>query len=183
MDLARAVFSSERVLQPRPAHRARWWIAAGTGVALLAMSWGVWRNWEDDHWNDQAIAAQFLYLNVQRQNDDVHLVLHYSFTNTTDASYRLPSSQFGILMQRVPAGDLEEVNSVVWKPITIPAGKTVRAEFDVTLAPFEDPASLDGLHDNLDVGATAGHVLERMRGLVFRDFGQRYSIELPRGWQ
>jgi len=184
MDSGRSVSLSERLAQPAPSHRTRWWIAAATGVTLLAVSWGMWRNWQEEHWNDRAIAAQFLDLSVQRQNDhNVHLLLDYSLTNTTHGSYQLASSKFGVLLRRDPAGDFEEVDSVVWKPVTIPAGKTVKAEFDVSLLPIEDPARMDGIHDNLDVQAVAGHELNGIRGLVFRDFGERYSIDLPRGWQ
>jgi hypothetical protein len=163
-------------------------MAVVTGVALGAVGWAAWRQWEDGRWDNRAIAAQFRDVTVQRQNEkDVHLLLHYALTNATHRSYRLAGPPLGVLMQRVrpgdlKEGDLKEMDSVIWDPIAIPAGKTVNAEFDVTLLSVENLISPEAIHSEKDLQAFAGHELSRMDGLVFFDYGNRYWIDLPKGW-
>lgn len=162
---------------------------ASAAVLVLA-GWMAWRNWEDGRWNDRAIAAQCTGFIVQRQNQrDVHLVLHYNLTNATQKTYRLAAPPLGVIMQRVPEGDLQALDLAVWDPIAIPAGKTVAAVFDVPLAgvkdvdnPEENPDTSDETLSDQALQAFANRQLSRIRGLVFYDYGRRYSIDLPKGW-
>ena len=182
MPMNRSTHSSA---DPRPPHNARWWIVAAASLALLvAVGWSVWRHEQDYRWDTRAIAAEFRDVTIQRQNEkDVHLLLHYALTNSTRHSYRLASPPLGVLMLRPPEGELREMDSVIWDSIVIPAGKTAIAEFDVTLQTVQDLARPEEIHSAQDLQAFAGHELSGMRGLVFWDYGNRYWIELPRGWQ
>jgi hypothetical protein len=177
--------SSPSSLDPDPPRRSRWWIAAAAGLVLLAaIGWSVWRSRQDYRWNTAAIAAQFRDVTVQRQNEkDVHLLLHYALTNSTHRTYRLASPPLGVLMQRRSEGDLKEMDSAVWDSLVIPAGKTVIAEFDVAVEAVQDLGSPEEIHSEQDLQAFAGRQLSSTRGLVFWDYGHRYWIELPRGWQ
>lgn len=167
---------------PRTPH-SRWWIVAAA-VALAVVGYAAWRGWQDTRWDNQAIAARFRDVTVQRLNEkDVHLLLHYALTNSTRKSYRLAAPPLGVLMKRRPDGGLEEIDSVVWDAIAIPAGKTVTAEFDVALQSAQDLPNPEVLHGSKDLQAFAGRELNGIRGLVFWDYGHRYWIELPRGWQ
>ncbi|MFP5230079.1 MAG: hypothetical protein ACLGXA_20875 [Acidobacteriota bacterium] len=158
-------------------------MAVAATVALTVAGWMAWRHWEDGRWDNQAIAAQFKDFTVQRQNErDVHLLLRYRLTNATRTPYQLAPPQHGVLMRRVPEGDLEEIDSVVWEPIVIPAGKTADAEFDVTLPSAQDAAGTTPAPDDQDLKDFANHELAHMQGLVFFDYGKRYWIDLPKGW-
>jgi ABC-type nickel/cobalt efflux system permease component RcnA len=176
---------SQSAAEPDQPRRSRWWIAAAAALVLLAIAgWSIWRHEQDYRWDTQAIAAQFRDVTVQRQDEkDVHLLLHYALTNSTHHNYRLASPPLGVLMQRRPEGALKEMDSVIWDSIVIPAGKTVIAEFDVSLQAVQDLASPEEIHSAHDLQAFAGHELSGIRGLVFWDYGNRYWIELPRGWQ
>jgi hypothetical protein len=165
------------------ASRRKWWMFLATLVALAAVGWGAWRRWEDGRWNSQAIAARFTEVTVQRLNEkDVHLLLRYSLTNSTRADYRLASPPLGVLMERAADGGLEEIDSVLWEPIAVPAGKTVNAEFDLTVHSVEDLTTPEAIHSEQDLKAFANRELSRLQGLVFFDYGKRYWIDLPKGW-
>lgn len=172
-------------VQRRGPRRITKWMTVATAAVLCLVGWAAWRHWEDGRWDNQAIAARFIDLTVQRQNEnnDVHVLLHYALTNATHAAYQLAPPKLGVLMRRVPTGDLEEMDSVVWEPVAIPAGKTVNAEFDVTLPADQDQLSAKVTQTDEDLKVFAGHELDRMRGLVFWDYGKRYWIDLPRGWR
>ena len=142
-------------------------MAVVTGVALAAVGWAAWRQWEDGRWDNRAIAAQFRDVTVQRQNEkDVHLLLHYALTNATHRSYRLAGPPLGVLMQRVrqgelKEGELKEMDSVIWDPIAIPAGKTVNAEFDVTLLSVENLTNPEAIHSVQKSGSCSGPMTPR----------------------
>lgn len=184
MNSVREELKAEKGGQGGASRRMKGWMAVATVVLLSVVGWAAWRYWQDGPWNNRAISAEFRDMIVQRQNDkDVHLLLHYKLRNATHKDYRLASPQLGVLMWRAAEGEMQEIDSVVWEPVAIPAGKTVEAEFDVTLASAEDWTREDSNHSDGELKELADQELSRMEGLVFFDYGKRYWIDLPRGWR
>jgi len=176
--------AAERTGHP---HKRVWLALFAVAVLAVALFASRSRWWPQPAWDANAIAAHFVDVTVEKGERDVHVVFHYALTNSTGQVYRMPPPSVGVLMAHMPEGGLHAMDSVVWEPTAIPAGKTVNAEFDVALDPLTaEPypdLSADELHERGALNDFARRHLARMRGLVFMDYQKRYSIELPQGWQ
>ncbi|HEX3662068.1 MAG TPA: hypothetical protein VHU89_11585 [Acidobacteriaceae bacterium] len=164
----------------------------GTGVIVLGvLTWLALRPSGEAPWNDRAIVAKFQTLTIQKPvapeeagqtEGDVHVLIRYRLSNSTNKAYPIPEPKHGVLMKSVAGGGWQEVDSVLWdQHLTIPARKTADVEFDMAIPSSDEGASEDP-EQQKDLGAAGMERLRSIENLTFFDYKHHYVIHLPRGW-
>lgn len=167
------------------------WLLGGALVILGLALWLGLRHSGEAPWNDQAIAADFQTLTIQKPDGpaeagqtpgDVHLIFHYRLRNLTDKAWQVPEPKLGVLMKSVTGGGWQQVDSVLWdNHLTIPARKAAEVEFDMAI-PSTDPGAPEPPKDQKELAAAGTERLHHMGDLAFFDYQRRYVIHLPKGW-
>jgi hypothetical protein len=172
-------------------------VGAGAVIALVTICGiGYWWMERPKPWTDKAISAKFNELDFQQVGEQVNFTFQYELQNNTSHEYVVPAPGVGALMRQMPEkGSYDRIDDSSWNnDLIIPPKQRLNIKFVVPCKFADYNTSFKELGDS-SVEATSSadvpkkllefvdHRLKEMDGFVFFDYGKKYIVRLPSGWQ